>query len=245
MRSVLRTLLVAILGAALLAACAGNPGKVPPAKILYGRAQSSLSLHNWKQAATRFRNFISTYPFGKYATSARLRLIYAYYRAGSTDRAARQASHFLKENPASRYADYALFMKGIAYASTMQPGFLDSLFNVDMAERAPIDQRKAYTAFQQLMKRYPHTPYAHKARQWMVFVRNRLARHNLGIAQFYAAREQWVAAINRANIVVTRFPHTPSAKRAFAILAQAYRALGEDKLASAAQAWLEYNYRQK
>ncbi|MDN5864341.1 MAG: outer membrane protein assembly factor BamD [Gammaproteobacteria bacterium] len=242
MRSVLPALFALALGAAILAGCAGGPEEIPPAKVLYERAQTSLIVEDWNRAATQFRDLISTYPFGKYATSARLKLIYAYYRAGNADEAASQADDFLKENPASPYAGYALFLKGISYASSMQPGILDSWFNSSMAERTPINQRKAYTAFQQLIRRYPDTPYAQKAKQWMVFVRNRLASYNLSVARFYADREEWVAAVNRANIVVTQFQHTPSVKPALAIMAQGYRALGEDKLAAAAQAWYDYNY---
>jgi outer membrane protein assembly factor BamD len=245
MRTHLLTAFAILLATAILAGCSSGPEKIPPANVLYGQAHNSLESHNWKQAALRYRQLISTYPFGKYATSARLNLMYSYYRAGNTDEAANQADDFLKENPSSPYAPYALFLKAISYASSMQLGILDSVFHSDMSERSPVNQRQAYTAFQQLMKRYPNTPYAQKAKQWMVFVRNRLAAYNLNLARFYAKRQEWVAAVNRASTVVVQFPHTASTRHALKIMSRGYHALGEEKLAKAADAWYDYNYAKK
>lgn len=245
MRRHLLLFTIFVLAAAILAGCASGPKKIPPAKKLYHRAQDSLTAHNWKQAAAQFRQLVSTYPFGKYATPARLKLIYAYYRSGNTDEAASQADQFLKENPASPYASYAYFLKGISYASAMQPGILDSVFHTGLAKRSPVNQDEAYSAFKQLVTRYPDTPYAVKARQWMVFVRDRLARYNLNVARFYARRKEWVAAVQRAATIVSKFPYTPSVKPALKIMARGYHALGEKKLAAAADAWYQYNYGSK
>ncbi|MGH8225077.1 MAG: outer membrane protein assembly factor BamD [Gammaproteobacteria bacterium] len=242
MRRFLAPVAVLALSAALLAACASGPRKIPPEQVLYKRASNSLTVENWQGAAGQFRALLSTYPFGKYATQARLNLIYAYYRGGQPDEAAKQADEFLKENPASPYAGYALFLKGISYASAMQPGLLDSLFHVGLAQRAPLDQDQAFTAFKQLIKSYPDTIYATKARQWMVFVRDRLARYNLNVARFYMRRQEWVAAVNRAETVVSAFPETPSVKPALKVMVRGYRALGEKKLADAAESWYQFNY---
>ncbi|MGH8272972.1 MAG: outer membrane protein assembly factor BamD [Gammaproteobacteria bacterium] len=242
MHRYLPLLLTLALTAAILAGCSSGPKKIPAAKTLYKRAQTSLSVHAWKRAASQYRLLVSTYPFGQYATPARLKMIYAYYRAGNTDEAANQADQFTKENPASPYASYALFMKGISYASAMEPGLMDSLFNVDLARRTPVDQKESFAAFKLLIKRYPKTEYASKAKQWMVFVRDRLARYNLNVARFYASRKEWVAAVDRASAVVTQFSETPSAKPALKIMSNGYHALGEKKLAAAADAWYQYNY---
>ena len=242
MRRSLTSLAALALSAALLAGCASGPKKIPPAQELYKRAQNSLAVEHWKTAALQFRQLLSTYPFGKYATQARLNLIYSYYRDGQPDEAAKQADEFLKENPASPYAGYALFLKGISYASAMQPGLLDSIFHIGLANRAPLDQEQAFSAFKQLIKSYPDTAYAVKARQWMVFVRDRMARYNLNVARFYVRRQEWVAAVNRAETIVTSFPQTPSVKPALEIMARGYRALGEKKLADAAESWYRFNY---
>lgn len=230
------------LSLAILAGCAHGPRKIPPEGALYKHAKDALTVENWKQATAQLRQLLSTYPFGKYATQARLDLIYAYYRGGQADEAAKQADEFEKENPASPFVPYALFLKGVAYANAMQRGPLDSIFHTSLRNRDPLDQEEAYSAFQQLVKRYPDTAYAKQAKQWMVFVRDRLAGFNLMVARFYAQRRQWVAAIDRAAAIVTQFPTTPSVKPALQIMIRGYRALGEKRLADAAESWYRYNF---
>ena len=242
MRPLIPLLLVTMLGAALLGGCASGPKKIPHESTLYKHAKDALTVENWQSAANQFRTLISTYPFGKYATQARLNLIYAYYRGGVTDEAAKQADDFVKENPASPYAAYALFMKGVAYANALQRGPVDALFGVNLSKRDPLDQEQAFTAFRQLAKRYPDSRYTKQARQWMVFVRTRLAHFNLSVARFYLIRKQWVAAASRANKIVTEFPGTTATKPALKILMQSYKALGEDDLAAQAKDWYDYNY---
>ncbi len=231
-----------MLGTALLGGCASGPKKIPPEHTLYKHAKNALTVQNWRSAANQFRRLISTYPFGKYATQARLNLIFAYYRGGNTDEATKQADDFVKENPASPYAAYALFMKGVAYANALQRGPIDAIFGVNLSQRDPLDQEQAFTAFKQLAKRYPNSRYTKQARQWMVFVRSRLANFNLSVARFYKARKQWVAAASRANKIVTQFPGTSATRPALKILMQSYKALGEDTLADQAKAWYDYNY---
>ncbi len=243
MRRLTPLLTLALLSAVILAGCAGGPKKIPPETNLYHRAQDALTVENWRAATASLRSLISTYPFGKYATQGRLDLIYAYYRNNQTTEAAKQADDFVKENPNSPYAAYALFLKGIAYANALQRGPLDSIFHVNLADRDPLDQQQAYTTFRQLIERYPHSKYARQARQWMVFVRNRLAQFNLTLARFYQQRRQWVAATMHASDIVTQFPDTTAAKPAFRILIRSYQALGETELAADAQAWYNYNYR--
>ncbi|HEX5314570.1 MAG TPA: outer membrane protein assembly factor BamD, partial [Gammaproteobacteria bacterium] len=155
---------------------------------------------------------------------------------------AKQADEFVQENPASPYVPYAMFMKGAAYANALQPGPLDVVFRTDLGKRDPVDDQQAFTAFQQLVSRYPDSRYAKQAKQWMVFVRDRLANFDLNVAHFYANRRQWVGAVDRAAEIVTRFPQTPAAKPALKIMMQGYRALGEDRLAAAAEKYYQYNF---
>lgn len=243
MRRLTPLLVLVLASTAILAGCAHGPQKIPKETVLYRRAQDALTVQNWRRATGSLRSMISTYPFGKYATQGRLDLIYAYYRNNQTDEAAKQADDFVKENPASPYAAYAQFMKGVAYANALQRGPVDSLFNVDLSDRDPLDQKQAYTAFSLLIKRYPDSRYAHQAKQWLVFVRNRMAQFNLNLARFYQRRKEWVAAAMHANDIVTRFPDTQAAKPALMIMVRSYKALGETELAADARSWYDYNYR--
>ncbi|MGA7966353.1 MAG: outer membrane protein assembly factor BamD [Gammaproteobacteria bacterium] len=245
MRRLTPLLILVFASAAILAGCAHGPEKIQPETVLYKRAQDALTTQNWNRATGSLRSMISTYPFGKYATQGRLDLIYAYYRNNQTDETAKQADDFVKENPASPYAAYAMFMKGVAYANALQRGPVDAVFHVNLSDRDPLDQKQAYTAFKQLIKRYPNSRYAHQAKQWMVFVRNRMAQFNLNLARFYQRRNEWVAAAMHASDIVTQFSDTEAAQPALRIMARSYKALGETELAADARAWYDYNYGNK
>lgn len=243
MRRISFPLAATALAMALLAGCAHGPKKIPPASVLYKQAQNALTVENWKAATSRLRQLLSTYPFGEYATQSRLDLIYAYYRSNQPDEVAKQSDEFVRENPASTYVPYALFMKGAGYANALQPGPLDVVFRTSLADRNPTDQQQAFSAFKQLLTRYPKSRYAIQARQWMVLVRDRLANYDLLVARFYVRRKNWVAAVDRASAVVTQYPATPSARPALEIMIKSYRALGEDKLADAAKQYYDYNFK--
>lgn len=234
--------LLALATTLALAGCASGPQKIPEAGKLSQQADSAMITHQWKLAAGKYRQLLATYPSGKYATQARLNLVYIYYRADQPDEAGSQADQFRKENPASPYVPYVLYIKGLAYATAMQPGLMEQMFGVSMSKRDPRDQQRAFQAFKELVTDYPHSPYTNRAKRWMVFVRNRLARFNLDVARFYVRREEWVAAVNRAATILTKFSKTPSAKPALKVLERSYKALGEEKLAAEAQKYYRFNF---
>jgi len=72
---------------------------------------------------------------------------------------------------------------------------------------------------------YPHSHYAADSRAWMIYIRNQLAHQQLLIAQFYYDHGAYVAAINRANIIVTRLQRAPAVEPALALLVKSYRKL--------------------
>ena len=70
------------------------------------------------------------------------------------------------------------------------------------------------------------------ARQRMIYLRNRMAAHEIAVAKFYMARSAHVAAINRARNVLASFQGTPSVLPALEIMAEGYDALGLADLAA-------------
>jgi outer membrane protein assembly factor BamD len=91
------------------------------------------------------------------------------------------------------------------------------------------------------VQRFPDSKYAEDARQRMVYLRNNLARHEVNVARYYIKRGAYVAAASRANYVIERFQRTPAVEDALEVLIEAYRALGEEKLAADARQVLEIN----
>lgn len=201
-----------------------------PAAEIYQEAHQALKNGSLDGAIKRFNALESRYPFGTYAQQAQIELIYAYFRQREWEQGIATARRFLREYPSHPAADYALYMQGrINFERSL--GLLESnlrwkWFNIDGAERDTQYARGAFVAFANLVQRYPNSPYAIDARQRMLFLKDRVARHDLAIARYYLKRGTYVAAANRAQDILAEFSGTDAVLPALDILIASYKALG-------------------
>ncbi len=226
----------------LIAACASNDQKeVLPEETYYENARTAMKSGNFNDAE-RNLDFLETYyPFGRYAEQAQLDLIYSRYQNLDLEGARAAADRFLRLNPQSEHADYAMYMRGLA-SYNLDLSLVARYFPIDPTERAPGEQMQAFRDFSELLNRYPGSKYAPDARQRMVAVRNRMAAMEIHAAQYYIKREAYVAANNRARYVVENFSTTPSVETALIILAETYQFLDLKKAAIDAIQLLALNY---
>lgn len=241
MRSGFRLALVA--ATLVLGACASTQegSDVLPEETYYQEARKAMNSGNFNEAETNLDQLETYYPFGRYAEQAQLDLIYARYQNLDLEGARIAADRFLRLNPQSEYADYALYMRGLA-SYNLDIGLAARYLGVDPATRDPGEQRRAFEDFSELLSRYPDSNYAPDARQRMIAVRNRLAELELHAARYYIRRQAYVAANNRARYVVENFPESPSTENALILMAETYRALDIDEAASDAVRLLAVNY---
>jgi outer membrane protein assembly factor BamD len=132
-------------------------------------------------------------------------------------------------------------MKGLVYFER-QANFLERYFNVDLSQRPPVNARKSFEAFDDLVKKYPHSQYVGDARQRMIFLRNRLADFELHVALYYMRRGAFVGAINRAKFCVENYDGAPAVRGSMKVLVDAYRQLKMTDLASDAERVYSANY---
>ena len=78
----------------------------------------------------------------------------------------------------------------------------------------------------------------------MVYLRARLARHEINVANYYFTRGSYLAAANRGRYVIENFPQTPAIGDALAVMVQAYQLLGLNDLANDSLSILIKNYPQ-
>ena len=94
----------------------------------------------------------------------------------------------------------------------------------------------------EFLSRYPDSEYASHARQRMIYLKNLLAEHEIGIAHFYMERKAYVGAIGRANYVMEHLPNTPQTPEALSILIKCYEIIGYEKLMKENIKILKLNY---
>jgi outer membrane protein assembly factor BamD len=228
-----RVLLVAVGIAMLAAGCRshrGDDAKSGP-EVIYARAQKAIRNSSYGEAIKQLEALQSRFPFSEPARQSQLDLIYAYYKNREVDPAIDAADTFIRENPTNPRVDYAYYMKGLVYFER-QSNWLERRFNVDLSQRPPVNARKSFEAFQQLIEKYPHSQYIGDARQRMVFLRNRLADFELHVALYYMRRGAYVGAINRAKFCVENYDGAPAVKGSLKVLVDAYRDLKMTDLAA-------------
>jgi outer membrane protein assembly factor BamD len=238
-----RVLLV-VIGLSLLAAgCRshrGDDAKSGP-EVIYARAQKAIRSSSYAEAIKQLEALQSRFPFSEPARQSQLDLIYAYYKNREVEPAIDAADTFIRENPTNPRVDYAYYMKGLVYFER-QSNWMERKFNVDLSQRPPVNARKSFEAFQQLIEKYPHSQYVGDSRQRMIFLRNRLADFELHVALYYMRRGAYVGAINRAKYCVENYDGAPAVKGSMKVLVDAYRDLHMTDLASDAERVYADNY---
>jgi outer membrane protein assembly factor BamD len=242
MRSVARLVLL-VTSALLISACASNKGQeeVLAEETYYENARDAMTAGNFNEAETNLDALETYYPFGRYAEQAQLDLIYARYQNLDLEGARAAADRFLRLNPQSEHADYALYMRGLA-SYNLDVGLGARYLPIEVEARDPGEQRQAFQDFSNLLERYPSSEYAPDARQRMIAVRNRMAHLELLAAEYYISREAYVAANARARYLIENYPSSPPVEDALIILAETFRFLDLKKGASDAVATLRKNF---
>lgn len=232
-----------VIFAVLLTACSLSPKK--PKELTeseyYDEAKESLDDKNYMIAIDRLTKLESSYPFGHYAEQAQLDMIYAYYMTGDLENVLANAERFIRLHPLHEQVDYAYYMRGLA-TYEMGFAFVERYIDKDTVERDPVPLRDAFAHFSELLTRFPDSPYTADARARMVYLRERLAEHEMSAARYYMKRHAYMAVASRCQNVLLHYQKTPAVPDALALLTEAYSALGMEDDAATSLALLKHNY---
>lgn len=208
---------------------------------IFQGGESALRSKDYKEAVKRFEALDAQYPFGRNAEVAELHIIYAYYESGDYLSAEAAADRFIHSHPADPHVDYAYYMRGLSnYYQNM--GVFEKVFSIDFATRDLTQVKKSFTDFSELVTRYPDSRYAPPAHQYMVYLRNVLADHQLMVARYYYEHEAYVASANRASLVVQYYQGAPAVPDALVMMVKSYEHLQMTALQEQTINVIRYNY---
>ena len=210
-------------------------------KELYDQAQIRLKNGNFSSAIMSLEALESRFPFGRYAEQSQAELIFAYYKNFEFEAAISAAERFINLHPRHPHADYAYYLKGLA-AFTDDSGLITRYFSSDLSKRDIEPAQKSFDYLSDFLSRFPESEYVAHAKKRMVYLRNLIARSEIGIANFYMERGAYVASIGRAKYVIEHLPSTPQNPHALSILVRAYDALGYEDLSLENKEILKLNY---
>lgn len=242
MKSLWRLMPMALLFS-FLTACSDNPTKPQELteKEYYQQAKEALDNNNYLIAVDRLRQLESRYPFGRYAEQAQLEMIYAQYQTGDMDSVLASTERFIRLHPLHSQVDYAYYLRGLA-TYDLGFSFVERYLPHELARRDQTPLQDAFNHFADLLTRFPDSPYNADARARMVYLNERMASYELGVAQYYMKRHAFLAAANRAQLIMLNFQKTSAVADALAIQVEAYQLLELEKESAEALALLTLNF---
>src|SRR5436190_2554333 len=174
----------------------------------YKAAKEEFDNHNWDSAIKLYEALESKFPFGRFAQQSQLEVAYAYYKQGESAQAISALDKFIKLHPNHPNLDYALYLKALVnFKEDLGP--MARVISQDLADRDPKAARESFEGFKELVTRFPESRYSEDARERMAYLIEALARHEINVARYYLSRGAFLAAANRAQDALGRFPTSP------------------------------------
>ena len=207
----------------------------------YQQAKEAMQKNNFTSAIERLKLLESRYPFGRYGEQAQLELMYSYFKVGDSDSVLATAERFIRLHPLHEQADYAYYLRALA-TYDMGFNFIERYFEHDVTRRDPTPMHDAFNQFSELIQRFPDSSYVPDAVARMVYIKDRLASHEITAARYLMKRHAFVAAANRATTVVENYQGTTHVPEALALQVEAYRQLKMQNEAEQALSLLALNY---
>ena len=225
-----------ILAAAALASCGNRPEArlayiERPAETIYLEAVEAMERNQFRTAAQNFDEVERQHPYSEWARRSMLMAAFANYEARNYDEAISDAERFISLHPGNRNTAYAYYLVAICHFEQIRD-----------VGRDQAETQLALAALEQVVRRYPNTPYAADARLKIDMTRDHLAGKEMDVGRWYLRRNFHLAAINRFRNVIEDYETTSHVPEALHRLVESYVALGIDAEARQVAAVLGHNF---
>jgi outer membrane protein assembly factor BamD len=211
------------------------------AERLFQDGKTEMNAANWRVAKERFAAVEARFPFGVYAQQAQINLAYCQWKDKEPELALATLNRFQQQYPANPSMDYVLYLKGLVNF-TPPSAIFSGLTRQNPGERDVRALRQSYAAFSELVQQFPDSRYSPDARKRLSWLVNTMAENELAIARFYYDRYAYVAAINRAQSVITDYQGVPASEAALYIMMMSYEKLGMTELRNDSERVLLQNF---
>ena len=211
--AVFRPGLLALGAVLLLSGCSlfgGRPDTLPPAGKLYEDGERELDRRRWDAARDHLRKIVERHPDSNLVPAARFLVGEAYYREEEYEKAVREFEGFMALYPAHAIADLVQYRLARSYFD-----------NMPTLERDQAVTARAVLEFAKVIKQYPESRYAPDAIVKIEACRMRLAEKELWVADYYVKRQQWLAAIQRYDMILKEYARTAAVPQALFLKAEA------------------------
>ncbi len=189
------------------------------AKRAYDKAMESFDAHDWEDARALFKEVKRKYGYSRYARLAELRLAdtdYGSEKLGDAIAAYKSFVHDHRLDPEVPYARFRV-CKGL-FDQMSDGGFLLP----PLEERDQGTTLDAHRELSSFVKDYPTGPYSEQTRYMLTVITARLVRHELYVAKFYLRRDEYPAAVARAQYALRTYEGSGLEPETMVLLGETY-----------------------
>jgi outer membrane protein assembly factor BamD len=222
-----------ILALSLVACSSTDDDKIDntPPDVLYNQALSAAKEGKNSDAIKKLEDVDRLYPYSDLARKSILLQAYTNFQRNDFTQAITAAKRFVTIYPQSPEAPYALYIIAESYFKQIPDVGRDQDVTV-----------KALDAYTELLTKFPDSKFSPDARQKAEAVRDQLAGKEMDVGRFYLQKREYLAAINRFKVVVSKYQTTRHVEEALSRLVECYYALGVVPEAQTAAAVLGHNF---
>jgi outer membrane protein assembly factor BamD len=200
-------------------------------EALFASGIEALNRGEYARAVALFDTVDREHPYSAFATNAKLMGAYGEYMRNRYTEALGALDRFIQLHPAHRDIAYAYYLRALCLYE-----------QINDVERDQRTTEQALVALQDVVNRFPNTPYARDARLKMDLGRDHLAGREMAVGRFYQTRRLHLAAIGRFRRVVDEFQTTNHVPEALHRLTELYLTLGMVEEARRTASVLGHNY---
>ena len=209
-----------------------QPGYVEqPVETLYNNAMNAMQAGELSDAARLFDEVERQHPYSTWAAKAQVMAAYANYQNNRYDEAINALDRFIQLHPGNKDIAYAHYLRAISY--------YEQISDVGRDQRAT---EQALTALEEVVRRFPESRYSRDAALKIDLARDHLAGKHMEIGRYYLGQSEYLAAINRFQLVIRDYQTTTHVPEALHRLVESYLALGVTDEAQSTAAVLGHNY---
>ena len=221
---------------AALSACAGDKDKdvlAPdePVETLYTKGTDAMDRGEYKEAAKQFAEVDRQHPYSQWATRAEIMEAYAHYQNLDYDDAIKSLDQFIELHPGNNDIAYAYYLRALC-----------NYERISDVRRDQTSARDSLKSLQEVISRFPDSPYAKDAVLKMTLINDHLAGAEMEVGRYYVKQHLYIAAINRFKTVIDKYQSTSHVPEALERLVECYAALGMLEEAKKNAAVLGYNF---
>ncbi|MBO7509193.1 MAG: outer membrane protein assembly factor BamD [Alphaproteobacteria bacterium] len=230
----MKKIFLSVLTCAVLAGCSGDDDKIivqQPLADLYAEAYGEFDKRDYDDAAEKFLAVETQYPASEWAPDALVMAAYSQYLDDDFPNAILTADRFMRFHPGHRDVPYVLYLRGMCYYR-----------QVSDVRREPGMSVYALNQFQQLIDRFPRSPYAENAKNKVNILKNYIAGKVMYSARDDMRKENWASAITKLQSIITDAPETVMPAEAMYRLTEAYTAIGLKDQADGYSEMLKLNF---